>query len=133
MKVIKTIIEWFGTLAGKIVLLILVLVLLGALGYAGFYAYLDTHSYAAKNYLIEKYDLEEFDYICTSYVKYDYSDISNCEGSWFSECTNDPDLAFKYVFTDRKDKTTITVVEDKKGDFTDDFEAVEEPELDVSQ
>jgi len=130
MKVIKTIIEWFGTLAGKIVLLFLTLILLGALAYAGYYAYLDTQSFGAKEYLIDKYDIEDFNYVCTSYIKYEYSDISECDKSWFSECTNDPDLAFKYVFTD-KDKTTITVVEDKNGNYTDDFEKVDNvlPEL----
>lgn len=122
MKFLKTFVEWTGTLVGKLVLLAITIVLLAALGVAGYYAYLDTHSAAAKRYLIDKYDLDDFDYMCTSLVEYTYSDISDCDNTWFKECSDDPELAYKYVFTKKKTKTTITVVEDKNGDFQDDFE-----------
>ena len=128
MKIIKTFVEWTGTLVGKLVLLALTIVLLGVLVVVGYYAYLDTHSAAAKQYLIEKYNLEDFDYMCTSYLEYTYSDISDCDNTWFKECTDDPSLAYKYVFT-KKNKTKIVVIEDKNGDFQDDYEKPEEGTL----
>ncbi len=122
MKFLKTFAEWTGTLVGKLVLLAITIALLCALCVAGYYAYLDTHSAAAKRYLIEKYDIDDFDYMCTSMVEYTYSDISDCDNTWLKECTDDENLAYKYVFTKKKTKTTITVVEDKNGDFEDDYE-----------
>lgn len=120
MKIIKTFVEWTGTLVGKLVLLALTIVLLCALGVAGYYAYLDTHASAAKDYLIEKYDLDDFGFMCTSYVEYVYSEDGECDDSWFKECTSDPNLAFKYEFTN-KQKNKIIVVEDQRGDFQDDY------------
>lgn len=119
----KKFIEWTGTLVGKLVLLFLSLILIGILIYIGYYAYLDTHAEGAKEYLIEKYDMEKFDYVCTSYVEYIYSDLTDCDSNWFKECTQDPTLAYKYVFTN-KNKNKITVVETKEGNYTDDFENV---------
>jgi len=124
MKIVKTFVEWTGTLVGKLVLLALTIALLCALGVAGYYAYLDTHGHAAKQYLIDKYDLDDFDYVCTSYTTYVYSDLADCDSTWLKECTDDPNLAFKYEFT-KKNKTKITVVEDKNGEFQDDYEKVD--------
>ena len=62
--------------------------------------------------------------MCTGYVQYTYSDVSDCDNTWFKECTDDPSLAYKYVFT-KKNKTTITVIEDTNGDFQDDYESLE--------
>ena len=130
----KKFVEWTGTLVGKLVLLVIALVLIGVLIYVGYYAYLETHGSGAKEYLIEKYDIDDFDYVCTSYVKYVYSDLTDCEKTWFKECSEDPNLAYKYVFTD-KNKNTITVVEDKDGNYTDDFEKEDsdEPNLTIEK
>ncbi len=116
----KKFIEWTGTLVGKLVLLAIAVVLIICLIVAGYYAYLDTHGFAAKNYLIEKYDIDENEYYCTGYVQYIYSETADCDNTWFKECSDDPELAYKYTFTN-KNKSTITVIEDQNGDFTDDF------------
>ena len=109
MKIIKTFVEWTGTLVGKLVLLALTIVLLGVLVVVGYYAYLDTHSAAAKQYLIEKYNLEDFDYMCTSYLEYTYSDISDCDNT-----------------SSAKLHPPFFLIEDKNGDFQDDYEKPED-------
>ena len=118
--------EWTGTLVGKLVLLAIALVLIGVLIYVGYYAFLETHGSNAKAYLIDKYDLDDFDYVCTGYVKYVYSEKTDCNKQWFKECTDDPNLAYKYTFTN-KDKNKIVVIEYENGDMTDDYGPKDNP------
>ena len=104
----------------KLLLIPIIIALIGALIYFGYFAYIDANAHTAKKYLEEKYAFTEKELRTTEYVKYVFEDLSDCNNLWLKECTDVEELAYRYVF-ETKDGTTIIVLEDRNGDFSDDY------------
>jgi hypothetical protein len=117
----KEFFEGLWEILKRLVLIPIIIALVGVLIYFGHYAYIDSNAHAAKQYIIDKYNFKTKDVKTVEFVKYVYSDINKCDNLWFKECTDKEDLAYKYVF-EVKGEDDITVLEDKNGDYTDDFE-----------
>lgn len=94
---------------------IIVLLCLCFVGF-GILTYIDSNSTKARNYLLENYEITSKDWKATKYTEYIYEDIADCNSLWLKKCTTDPTLQYEYVFTN-KQKETITVKEDKEGNF----------------
>lgn len=104
----------------RLLLIPIILILIGVLIYFGYYAYIDSNAHAAKKYIEDKYGFTDRELRTTEFVEYVFEDISNCNNLWLKECTDVEELAFRYVF-ETKDGTAIIVLEDKNGDYSDDY------------
>lgn len=104
----------------KIILLIIIIALLGGLGFALYMFYNDARSTDAKEYLLEKYGLESNEVIVKKFTEYVYEDITNCSTLWFKECSSDKDALYKFEMQ-LKDKTTFEVTQDVNKNFTDTY------------
>jgi len=121
LDTVKNIFGRVGTFVWKLILLTIIIVLVLLLIHFGKLAYIETNSSAAKAYIDEKYEFDEDEYQATEYIAYVYSDLADCSNLWFKECTDDENLAFKYVFESKDKNKTIIVLEDKSGSYTDDY------------
>ncbi len=101
----------------KLLFTVVILALLCLMGVIGYYAYIDIHCSRAKDYVLEKYDLNKNDLKSFKYVEYAYDDITDCNSLWFKECTSDDSLLYSYTF--KYNDEEITVFENKDGEFFD--------------
>lgn len=99
---------------------IVILVFLSLIAVGGYMTYVDSNSTKAKEYLLEKYEINDKDWIAYKYTEYVYEDIADCNSLWIKKCTDDKMLAFKYTFIN-KNKDKITVLEDINGKYSDDY------------
>ena len=104
----------------RFILFIIIIALLGALCFVGYFAYTDIKASVAKKYLIERYDIKEKEITAIKSTDYVYEDINNCETLWLKKCTDDKTLHYKYTFK-LKDGTEIHVTEDIDRNFIDDY------------
>ena len=104
----------------KLLFGILILVLLFFVVIGFYLTYVQTNSNKAKEYLLEKYDLNVNKLFAIQYNELVYEDIADCNSLWIKQCTDDSDLLYKYVFIFNKKK--IIVYENKEGEFIDNYE-----------
>ncbi len=102
------------------ILFVIIVLLLGAFGVLGYYAFVDIRAEVAKDYLIERYGFDKKDLFVTKSTEYVYEDITNCETLWFKKCSDDEKLHYEHTFK-LKDGTIIKVKEDIDRNFTDDY------------
>lgn len=100
---------------------IVILILLSLLGVVIYLTYVQSNSEVAKDYLVEKYEINKKELWAISFTEYVYEDITDCSSLWFKKCINQPDLVYKYTFKFKNNKD-INVYEDKDGNLTDDYE-----------
>lgn len=96
-----------------IVLLIIFAILL-------YFTYVQANSSEAKEYLIDKYEINKKDLFAIKYTEYIYEDIADCSSLWIKKCSDDPNLLYKYTFKFKDNN--INVYEDNEGNFTDNYE-----------
>lgn len=104
----------------KLIFFIVIVILVGCFSIGAYLTYVDSNSSKAKNYLLEKYEINKKEWMAIKYTEYVYEDIANCESLWLKKCSKDENLLFTYEFMN-KNKETIIVSEDKNGKFTDDY------------
>lgn len=107
----------------KGIFFIVILILLGILAFFCYLTFVDTNSTKAKEYLLEKYDINEKDWQAIKYTKYIYEDIADCNSLWFKKCTTNKDLQFTYTFRN-KAKEEIIVSEYLDGTYTDEYTGI---------
>lgn len=104
----------------KLIFFIIIVALVGVFAIGAYLTYVDSNSSKAKSYLLEKYEINEKEWIAIEYTEYVYEDIADCESLWLKKCSNNEELLYTYKFIN-KNKDTIIVSEDKKGNYTDDY------------
>lgn len=105
----------------KLIFTIVILIFLALLAVGGYMTYVDSNSTKARQYLLDKYEIDDKDWLAFKYTEYVYEDIANCNTLWLKKCTDDKSLAFKYTFIN-KNKDKINVYEDIDGNYTDDYD-----------
>ncbi len=103
----------------KSVFLVIIIILIIIVSIAIYMTYVNSNASNAKNYLIEKYNLNEKEWYAVKYTEYVYEDRADCNSLWIKKCTSDKDLLYEYTFKN-KDKETIIVKETINGDLSDD-------------
>ncbi len=104
----------------KLIFFIIIVALIGVFAVGAYLTYVDSNSSKAKDYLLEKYEINKKDWIAIEYTEYVYEDIADCESLWLKKCSNNEELLYTYKFIN-KNKDTIIVSEDKKGIYTDNY------------
>lgn len=104
----------------KLIFFIIIIILVACLGIGAYLTYVDSHSNEAKNYLLDKYELDKKEWIATKYTEYVYDDITDCNSLWLKKCTSEKELHYKYIFKNKKNESII-VSEDINGNFSDDY------------
>lgn len=104
----------------KLIFFIIIVILVACLGIGAYLTYVDSHSNEAKNYLLDKYELDKKEWIATKYTEYVYDDITDCNSLWLKKCTSEKELHYKYIFKNKKNESII-VSEDINGNFSDDY------------
>ncbi len=104
----------------KLLLLLIIIVLLAILFIAGYLTYVESNATEARDYLLEKYEINKKDWVAIRYTEFVYEDIADCNSLWLKKCTDNKDLLYQYTFIN-KDKKKIIVSEDKDGNLSDDY------------
>lgn len=104
----------------KLIFFIIIVILVACLGVGAYLTYVDSNANGAKDYLLDKYELDKKEWIATNYTEYVYEDIADCNSLWLKKCTSDKELHYKYTFRNKSNETII-VSEDNNGKFTDDY------------
>lgn len=104
----------------KLIFFIIIVILVACLGIGAYLTYVDSNANKARDYLLDKYEMDKKEWIATEYTEYVYDDISDCNSLWLKKCTSDKNLHFKYIFRNKKYEK-IVVTEDIDGNFTDDY------------
>lgn len=105
----------------KLLLFIIIICLLGALGFFGYLSFVDIQASVAKEYLIERYGFDKRELTAIKSTEYVYEDITNCETLWLKKCSDDKTLHYKHIFK-LKDGTEISVTEDIERNFIDNYD-----------
>lgn len=103
----------------KCIFSIIILILCCILAILGYLTFVDSNSTKAKNYLLEKYEINDKDWHALKYTEYIYEDIADCNSLWLKKCTSNKELQFKYTFIN-KQKEKIIVSEYLDGTFSDE-------------
>ncbi len=104
----------------KCIFSIIILILCCILAILGYLTFVDSNSTKAKNYLLEKYEINDKDWHALKYTEYIYEDIADCNSLWLKKCTSNKELQFKYTFIN-KQKEKIIVSEYLDGTFSDEY------------
>lgn len=104
----------------KLLLLIIIVILLAVLAVGAYLTYVESNSNKARDYLLEKYEINGKDWFAIKYTEFVYEDIADCNSLWLKKCTDKEDLLYQYTFIN-KERKQIIVSEDKNGNFSDDY------------
>ncbi len=107
----------------KLIFFIIIVILVGCGLVGGYLTYVNSNSQAAKDYLLDKYEINEKDWMAVKYTEYVYEDIANCETLWLKKCTEDENLLYAYTFKNKMSETII-VKEDKNNKFSDNYNGI---------
>lgn len=105
----------------KCVFFVIIVILIGFFAIAGYLTYVNANSTKAKNYLLEKYEINEKDWYAIKYTEYIYEDIADCNSLWLKKCTSEESLLYKYTFINKK-KEKIIVSEDKNMNYSVEYD-----------
>lgn len=86
----------------------------------GYYAIQDINATQAKDYLVDKYELNKFNVTTIKTTEYVYEEDEDCDSLKFKKCTDDKNLYKKVIFKYKGKE--IKVYEYNDGTFSDNFE-----------
>lgn len=104
----------------KMMFFVIISLLLSIGGFLSYMAYIDINCSAAKQYLVDKYNLNKKSLHSKNYTEYVYEDITDCSTLWLKKCSDDKDLVYSYTFELDND-VEIIVKQDVKGNYSDDY------------
>ena len=105
----------------RIILWALIILLVGALIVTIYICIQDIFATKAKDYLLEKYELNKMKIYAIKTTDYVYEKDMQCENLWFKECTDDENLEKEVIFYNfNKEKIKVKVYRD--GTYEDDYD-----------
>ena len=105
----------------RIILFLLIILLIGALIVTVYVSIQDIFATKAKDYLLDKYELDKMKIYAIKTTDYIYEKDMQCENIWFKKCTDDENLEKVVTFMNfKREKIKVTVYRD--GSFEDDYD-----------
>lgn len=102
-------------------LVLLIIFLIGALILTTYISIQDIFATKAKDYLLDKYELDKMKIYAIKTTEYVYEKDMQCENLWFKKCTDNENLEKIVTFMNfKKEKIKVTVYRD--GTFEDDYD-----------
>ena len=104
----------------RIIMILLIIFLVGALVVTVYVCIQDIFATRAKDYLLDKYEIDKMKIYAIKTTDYVYEKDMQCENIWFKKCTDDENMEKEVTFyTFNKEKIKVKVYRD--GTYEDDY------------
>ena len=104
----------------KLFRFIILVILIGLLGAFGWISYSEIQATKAKEYLMNKYDFNDWNIVAIYHTEYVYEKDTDCSKLLLKKCTDNKELYKKFTFF-TLDGLKVHVTEYKNNKFEDDY------------
>ena len=105
----------------KALKIVILLILIAAFVIIGYITYSEIQATKAKEYLIDKYDFNDWNIVAIYHTEFVYEKDTECSKLILRKCTNNEKLYKKFTFI-TVDGIKVHVTEYKNNTFEDDYE-----------